>query len=85
MIYRKELNDFDQALKLDKSQVTRLKNAIQKAYDQEWHHDGPNVDQINAFVAPYIKTQEEAFYAATVILSDVFEAMQVIKNKKPNL
>lgn len=72
MEYRKELNDFENALALDKSQVIRLKNAIKKAYDQNWHTAGPNVDQINAFVAPYIKTQEEAFYAATVILTDIF-------------
>jgi hypothetical protein len=75
MNYRKELNDFEKALSLDKSQVTRLKNAISKAYDQEWHREGPNVDQINAFVAPYIKTQEEAFYCASVILTDVFGPM----------
>jgi hypothetical protein len=75
MIYKTEVNDFEKALSLDKSQVTRLKNAIEKAYDQTWHKDGPNVDQINALVAPYIKTQEEAFYVAQVILSDVFSAM----------
>jgi hypothetical protein len=60
---------------LDRSQVIRLKGAIKKAYDQEWHKEGPNVDQINAFVAPYIKTPEEAFYVATVIVSDVMGAM----------
>jgi hypothetical protein len=54
MIYKTEVNDFEKALSLDKSQVTRLKNAIEKAYDQTWHKDGPNVDQINALVAPYI-------------------------------
>lgn len=75
MEYRKELNDFEKALSLDKGQVTRLKSAIQKAYDQNWHPDGPNVDQINAFVAPYIESQEEAFYVATVILTDVFGSM----------
>lgn len=75
MNYKKEINDFEKALSLDKSQVIRLKNAIAKGYDQSWHADGPNIDQINAFVAPYIKTQEEAFYAATVILTDVFAAM----------
>lgn len=77
MIYRKELNDFEKALNLDKAQITRLKNAIQKAYDQNWHKDGPNIDQINAFVAPYIKTQEEAFFTAQIICSDVFNAMVI--------
>jgi hypothetical protein len=83
MKYRKEIQskDFARALDLDKSQVTRLKNAIQKAYDQEWHPEGPNIDQINFIVAPYIKTQEEAFYAATVIFSDVFGALMVTKMK----
>jgi hypothetical protein len=75
MKYRKEVNNFEIALALDRSQVIRLKGAIKKAYDQEWHKEGPNVDQINAFVAPYIKTPEEAFYVATVIVSDVMGAM----------
>lgn len=79
MKYTKEIDskDFAEALALDKSQSTRLKNAIAKAYAQEWHKDGPNIDQINHLVAPYIKTQEEAFYAATTILSDVFGAMML--------
>lgn len=76
MNYKKELNDFEKALSLDKHQVKRLKNAIAKAYDQQWHSDGPNVDQINAFIAPYIKTQEEAFYAATIVISDVIGALK---------
>lgn len=82
MIYRKEIqsNDFGKALSLDKAQVVRIKNAIEKAYHQEWHKEGPNVDQINALVAPYIKTQEEAFYAATVILTDVFGTMMGPQN-----
>jgi hypothetical protein len=77
MHYKKEIQgqDFSKALALDKDQVTRIENAIEKEYNQHWHRDGPNIDQINAIVAPYIKTQEEAFYAATTILSDVFGAM----------
>jgi hypothetical protein len=79
MRYTKEVQskEFGDALGLDKHQVTRLKNAIAKAYDREWHPSGPNIDQINAFIAPYITTQEEAFYVATTILSDVFGAMMV--------
>jgi hypothetical protein len=75
MKYRKELNDFAKALALDKSQVTRLDNAIQKAYEQEWHKDGPNIDQIYFFMAPYIKTQEEAFYVANTVMANVTVAM----------
>jgi hypothetical protein len=84
MNYKKEIKskDFALALSLEKYQVTRIKNAIQKAYDQQWHNDGPNIDQINAIVAPYIKTQEEAFYAATVILTDVFGAMMSLPKDK---
>jgi hypothetical protein len=77
MKYTKELNDFEKALDLDKKQVKRLQDAISKAYGQEkWHPDGPNIDQINAMVAPYIKSQEEAFYAATVIISDVYNVLK---------
>lgn len=82
MQYKKEVNDFEKALGLDKSQVVRLKNAITKAYDQNWHQDGPNIDQINAFIAPYIKSQEEAFYAAQVIVTDVFGAMMSFKTAR---
>ncbi len=76
MIYRKELNDFEKALKLDKVQVDRLNGAITHAYKQNFHKDGANVDQINAFVAPYIKTPEEAFYVATVIANDLSDALR---------
>lgn len=74
MKYYKELpsQDFAQACGLDNKAKTRLHDAIMKAYDQEWHKDGPNIDQINAVVAPYIHTPEEGFYAATIILTDVF-------------
>lgn len=82
MKYKVETNDFEKALSITKSQETRLKNAISKAYDQEWHKSGPNIDQINAFVAPYIKSEEEAFYVATIIVTDVVGALNesVIKN-----
>lgn len=81
MNYKKEINDFEKALSLDKSQVSRLKNAISKAYDQNWHKDGPNVDQINAFVAPYIKSQEEAYYTAMVISYDIMSAIESFQAK----
>jgi hypothetical protein len=75
MTYKKEANDFEKALSLDSDQVVRIKIAIEKAYDQAWHKDGPNIDQINNAVAQHIHTPEEAFYAATVIVSDVVGAL----------
>lgn len=82
MIYIKETYNFEKALKLDKDQEKRLKVAIKKAYDQEWHKDGPNIDQMNAIVAPYIRSQEEAFYVATIIVSDVLTAIGNLKDWK---
>jgi hypothetical protein len=79
MNYKKEVNDFEKALSIDNGQAKRLKGIIEQAYNQSWHVDGPNVDQINAFVAPHIQTQEEAFYVATIIISDVFGALQALK------
>jgi len=83
MKYIKEIpsQDFTKALGLDKSQVKRLVDAIKKAYDQNWHKDGPNIDQINAFVAPYIKSQEEAFFVGVSIVSDVMGAMMETGSK----
>jgi len=77
MKYRKEIKsrNFEDALALDAAQVKRIKGAIEKAYTQEWDSAGPNVDQINDIVAPYLKTPEEAFYAGVVITSDIFGAM----------
>ena len=72
MNYIKEVNDFEKALMLNKDRSAAIKDAIQKAYRQAWHADGPNIDQINAFVAPYIKSQEEAFFAAMTIMSNIF-------------
>lgn len=76
MIYDKEVNDFELALRLEASQTHKIKAAISKAYNQEWHTDGPNVDQIYASIAPILNTPEEAFYAASVILTDIFQAMK---------
>lgn len=74
----------ENALGLDNSQVKRLKNAIQKAYHSEWGDNGVNIDEINALVAPYIKTQEEAFYAASVILTDIWGAMEEYRKSNVN-
>lgn len=79
MNYIKELNSIEKALSIDESNSIRIKNMIRLSYDQSWHKDGPNVDQITAFIAPHLTTQEEAFYAATILLSDVFHAMQSSK------
>lgn len=75
MKYRQNIpsQDFEQALYLDKNQVTKIKKAIQKAYDSIPERDF-NIDEVNAFVAPYIKTPEEAFFAATTIMSDILGA-----------
>lgn len=81
MKYIKEANDFEQALSIDKDRELKIKNAIQDAYNQEWHKLGPNVDQIYALVAPFIETPEEGFYAASIILSDIFGAMQEMNLK----
>jgi hypothetical protein len=75
MKYTKEANDFSKALGLDSIQVEWIKKVIAQAYNQSWHKDGPNIDQINAFVAPHLKTPEEAFFAAQTIMSDVFGSM----------
>lgn len=83
MKYRNNIptRDFAKALYLEKSQVKRLHDAIKKAYDQAWDaRHGANIDNINAIVAPYIKSQEEAFYAAQVIITDVVGAMQKTGN-----
>lgn len=78
MKYTKEhpSQEIEKALGLDNVQLKRLQGAIEKAYNQEWHREGPNVDQMYALVAPYIKSQEEAFYVANVILTDVFGSVQ---------
>lgn len=64
-----------------------MKDAIQKAYSQNWDAKGPNIDQINNMVAPYIKTPEEAYYVATIIVSDVIGTMnqQGMKFHNPDL
>jgi len=81
MKYIKELDNFEKALSLTGEQEVKIKNAIQEAYNQEWHKLGPNVDQIYSLVAPFIETPEEGFYAASIILSDIFGAMQEMNLK----
>lgn len=72
MKYKKELNDFEKALSLDPSKAKFLRTILNKAYDQSWHKDGPNIDQIIAFAAPFISTPEEAFYVSSTIFSDIY-------------
>lgn len=76
--------DLEKALDLDSAQVKRLIGAIQKAYRQEWNIEGPNIDQIYGKVAPYIKTQEEAFFVANTVLTDVFGAMEQMRKENVN-
>lgn len=75
MKYKKDhpSKDIALALGLDKSQVKRIKEACAKAYHSVSIEDF-SIDAINSMVAPYIKSQEEAFYAASVIITDVLEA-----------
>lgn len=77
MYYKKNLKeqDFPRALGLEKSQVKRIDDAIAKAYKEVDTTHGWNVDNINAIVAPYIKSQEEAYYACTTILMQLFAVM----------
>jgi len=84
MIYIKDTptHRIEDALVLDEQRVEYLKNLIAKAYDQNWHNDGPNIDQINAYVAPELRTPEEAFYVAVTIISDVVNAMKEADNRK---
>ncbi len=74
MKYTAQLNDFEKALSLSDKQVERLNGVIQKAYEQVWT-DSPNIDEINFMVAPYIKTPEEGYYVASVIMSDVIMSL----------
>jgi hypothetical protein len=84
MIYIKEIpsQKFEDALALSDERAKKIRDCIAASYHQSWHKDGPNTDQINAFVAPELRTPEEAFYAATIIASDVFGAMIEAKKKK---
>lgn len=76
MRYRKDVKsqEIEKALYLEDSQVVRLKGAIQKAYDLAKCSRDFSIDEINSLVAPYIKTPEETFYVATVIVTDVIGA-----------
>lgn len=84
MIYIKEIptQRLEDALVISEKRVEEIKQLIGSAYNQSWHKDGPNIDQINAFIAPAIRTPEEAFYAATVILTDVFGAYSEVSKPK---
>lgn len=45
MKYIKEIpgNDFEKALSLTPDQVIKIRSAIEKAYAQEWHIEGPKL------------------------------------------
>jgi hypothetical protein len=84
MIYIKEIpsQNIEDALALNSDRADKIRLCIGLAYQSSWHKEGPNVDQINAFVAPELRTAEEAFYACSVIMTDVFGAMLDGKKKK---
>lgn len=84
MIYIKEIPSqrIEDALVLDEQRAARIKQVIDSAYHQYWPGAGPNIDQINAFVAHELHTPEEAFYAAVTIISDVVNAMNESKKNR---
>lgn len=67
--------NFAKACYLSSDQEKRLKAALAKAYKECGGPMGINIDEINAFIAPYIKTPEEGFYVGQVIITDVWGAM----------
>lgn len=77
MRYNKSLDNFPNALGLSSQQVKRLRAVIEKAKanDLACNVRTPDIDHINAFVAPYIDTPEEGFYAGLVIMVDVLSAL----------
>jgi succinyl-CoA synthetase beta subunit len=75
MNYIKNAQSLEKALGLSKEQETRLKQVIGNAYHSLPDKDF-NIDEVNALVAPHIMTPSEAFYAASVIITDVIGASQ---------
>ncbi len=63
--------DVTKALGLDKRQVARIDGQIAHAYSI----CDNRIDSINALVAPYLKTPEEAFYAGQRIIGDILGIM----------
>lgn len=64
------------ALGLEKKTTLRLLSAIQKAYKEA---NAINFDGFIGFVAPYIKTPEEAFFVAITMASQVDAAFSEVE------
>lgn len=81
MIYIKHSRDFAMSLMLTPDDERRLKAIIAKAYHSIPDRDF-SIDEINALVAPEIKTPEEAYYIAQTIICDILEANKIHGSKK---
>jgi len=81
MIYIKHSRDFAMSLMLTPDDERRLKSIIAKAYHSIPDRDF-SIDEVNALVAPEIRTPEEAYYVAQTIISDIIEAQTISKKKK---
>lgn len=75
MRYIKNAFDLEKALGLSGGQVTRIKQAIAIAYHSLPDKDF-SIDEVNDIVAPHLLTPEEAFYAASTIITDVIGTFQ---------
>lgn len=84
MIYIKEIptQRIEDALVLNEDRADKIKQVIGRAYKQHWHKKGPNLDQINAFVAPELRTAEEAFFACSVIMTDLMGTIIETRTRK---
>lgn len=70
MIYIKNKPPFENALCLTAKKSEEIKEAIMKAYNS-LPEDDFSIDEINALVAPILRTPEEAFYAASIIMTEI--------------
>lgn len=75
-ISKEKSHQIDKALGLTEKEVERLRGVISDAYKSAGSQTQPlTVDELNAYCAPHINTPEEAYFVASVILSDVFGTM----------
>lgn len=60
-------------LGLSQDQVKKVQQSVQKAYDELYANGKPDFSTHEVFgmIAPVLETPEEAFYAATVVWTDL--------------
>lgn len=77
-------NDLAEALELSKEQRERIVVDITKAFNETVpdNLDTISIDDYVGFIAPYIQSQEEAFYAAVVLIGTVQNAVAQYYSKK---